>query len=144
MPAALNTGNYSLIIAGDLSDNYDNVLASYRGRTVMVGGTPVAIPDTAGLAISSAYRNPQRNRAIPSNFACSRHVMGRALDVAPIVPVTVMVGGTSVDLDLHSILYPALRDAGADAVAGGSSICEDGGVQVTCGDATEDHVHVQW
>lgn len=140
--AGMNTGNYGVMVLGELVDRFNRIEANYRGRSVNVGGVSVPIPDNARVRVGSAYRNPQRNRAVGSRFNCSRHVLSQALDIVPTGPLRVTVGGVDFDLLVHDHLYPTLRDAGATE---GAAICEDRpGDRVDCGDASEDHVHVQW
>jgi hypothetical protein len=146
--AGFNRGNYSVQLAVDMRENYDAILAAYRGREVRVtidGQEYVTrIPQDASLTVSSGYRNPQRNRAVGSQFPDSRHTRGRALDLVPsAVQVVVMVNGRPrrVTLSLHEALYPALHAAAATV---GTAIAEQGATQVPVGDPREDHIHVQW
>jgi len=111
--------------------------------------TFAAIPDNARITISSGYRNPQRNKAVGSKYPNSKHVQGIALDLVPsMVKVTVevtiegQITRKRVTLDLHKALYPALATAGSSS--GKNAICEKGSKLLTCGDESEDHVHVNW
>ena len=123
---------------------FNNIVSSYRGQSVTVNGHVVQIPQTAGVTLASAYRNPQRNRAIGSVHVNSFHVLGRALDLIPATPVTVQVAGHPVHLGLHTHLFPALKAAAATQ---GTAIAETSATnQVPVGTATpipENHIHVQ-
>jgi hypothetical protein len=145
---AYNGGNYGVQLSVGLDRRYNAIVGAYRGRqvTVTVAGHQynATIPMDAAVTISSAYRNPQRNKIVGSVYPDSAHTRGRALDLVPgAVSVTVNINGhaTVVALSLHQNLYPALRDAAATQ---GSAISEHGAVQVPVGDTTEDHIHVQW
>jgi hypothetical protein len=138
-----NVGNYRYVVnLMDMQNRFNAIVTAYRGRNVNVSGQVVQIPQTAGVDLRSAYRNPQRNRAVGSNHLDSRHVTGRALDLVPATPVTVFIGGHPVQLGLHTQLYPALAAAAATQ---GTAIAESGAtIQVPVGNASEDHIHVQW
>jgi len=138
-----NKGNYRYVTnLPDMQARFNNIVNSYRGRNVIVNGQVVQIPQTAGVILYSAYRNPQRNRAVLSHYLDSRHVTGRALDLAPVTPVTVHVAGHPVQLAPHVHLFPALAAAAATQ---GSAIAETNAINVVpVGDPNENHIHVQW
>lgn len=138
-----NTGNYQYVVnLADMQARFNNIVSSYRSQSVTVNGQVVQIPQTAGVTLGSAYRNPQRNRAVLSVNLNSSHVLGRALDLIPATPVTVQVAGHPVHLDLHTHLFPALKAAAATQ---GTAIAETNATnQVQVGTATENHIHVQW
>jgi hypothetical protein len=78
---------------------------------------------------------------VGSHHVDSYHVLGRALDLVPATPVTVQVAGHPLHLDLHTHLFPALKDAAATQ---GKAIAETGPNQVDVDDPNADHIHVQW
>jgi hypothetical protein len=138
-----NTGNYQYVAnLADMQARFNNIVSSYRGQPVTVNGQVVQIPQTAGVTLASAYRNPQRNRAIGSVHLNSLHVLGRALDLIPATPVTVQVAGHPVHLGIHAHLFPALAAAAATQ---GTAIAETNATnQVAIGNSDENHIHVQW
>lgn len=86
--------------------------------------------------VTSAFRNPQRNRAIGSRALNSRHTRGRALDFDP----------RSLSLqgkDARQIM--CVFEAAGDRVAGErNSFTERGAATfLDCNDAMADHVHIQ-
>lgn len=85
--------------------------------------------------ISSAYRNPQRNRAAGSTSVNSRHTRGLALDIDP---RTLPVKGKSAPQ-----LMCVIEQAGALAVApSGKSFTEHGATTfLDCDSPQADHVH---
>jgi hypothetical protein len=86
--------------------------------------------------VSSAFRNPQRNRAAGSAALNSRHTRGRALDIDP-RPMRVP-GKTPQQL-------MCVVEAAGDTVVGeGNSFTERGATLfLACDSPAADHVHVQ-
>jgi hypothetical protein len=86
--------------------------------------------------VSSAFRNPQRNRAIGSITINSRHTRGSALDIDP-RPMRIP-GKTPQQL-------MCVVEAAGDALLGeGNSFTERGAALfLACDSPTADHVHVQ-
>ena len=149
----LNKGNYALQLSDRLIDKWSSIQTQYASTTltfdVLFQGQTypnvvVPMPSSAGLRVTSGYRNPQRNRAVGSELNDSRHMRGRALDLQPLSfsARVELPGGLRVrfPVTFHDLM-PALRDAAATA---GTAICERGSKQVVCGSPTEDHVHVGW
>jgi hypothetical protein len=137
-----NVGNYQYVVnLADMQGRFNNIVSAYRSQSVTVNGQVVQIPQTAGVTVKSAYRNPQRNRSVGSHHVNSFHVLGRALDLVPATPVTVQIAGHPVHLGLHTHLFQALAAAAATQ---GNAIAETGPNQVQLGDPNEDHIHVQW
>ena len=67
---------------------------------------------------------------------------GRALDMVPVTPVTVVVSHHPVQLALHAHLYPALAAA---ANTQGHAIAESSAIDtVPVGSPNENHIHVEW
>lgn len=96
-------------------------------------GNP-AFPEQ-GLAMSSGWRNPERNEAVNSLAVASIHQYGNAADLQ-VLSSTVTASGLTM-----AQLWGILAAAG-DAV--GSGFCERGNVQVSCNDPLGvSHVHVQ-
>jgi hypothetical protein len=87
--------------------------------------------------VASAFRNPQRNRAVGSAAVNSRHTRGLALDIDP---RPMKVRGKSS----HELMC-LVEQAGEGAVGkGGKSFTERGAVTfLDCDDPLADHVHVQ-
>jgi hypothetical protein len=136
-----NKGNYNVQRDNNLQARRDSILAAYRGLSVTNAGLAVTIPAGAQISVSSAFRCPQLNKAIGSVHPESLHTRGRALDLVPL-PVTVIVNGTAVNLDLHNTLYPALDRAVRSQ--GLSSLPEQSAIPVPLGDPRENHIHTQW
>jgi hypothetical protein len=86
--------------------------------------------------VTSAYRNPQRNRAVGSHALNSFHTRGRALDLDP--RALSVAGKTPAQL-------MCLIEAAGAAVAGvRNAFTEAGAVQhLPCDASAADHVHVQ-
>lgn len=86
--------------------------------------------------VASAFRNPQRNRAIGSQSLNSRHTRGRALDLDP---RSLSVPGK----DTRQLMC-VLEAAGDRIVGEGNSFTERGAaIFLDCNDITADHVHIQ-
>jgi hypothetical protein len=86
--------------------------------------------------VTSAFRNPQRNRAIGSQALNSRHTRGRALDLDP--------RALSVPGKDARQLMCILEAAGDRVVGEGNSFTERGAATfLDCNDVTADHVHIQ-
>lgn len=86
--------------------------------------------------VTSAFRNPQRNRVISALSLNSRHTRGRALDLDP---RSLSVPGK----DARQLM--CVFEAAGDRVVGeGSSFTERGAATfLDCNDITADHVHIQ-
>ncbi len=86
--------------------------------------------------VTSAFRNPQRNRAIGSRALNSRHTRGRALDIDP---RALQVPGK----DSRQLM--CVVEAAGDRIVGErNSFTERGAATfLTCNDAAADHVHIQ-
>ncbi|WP_224243034.1 D-Ala-D-Ala carboxypeptidase family metallohydrolase [Hyalangium gracile] len=86
--------------------------------------------------VTSAYRNPQRNRVIGSRSLNSRHTRGRALDLDP---RALTVRGK----DARQLM--CVMEAAGDRVVGtGNSFTERGAATfLDCNDVAADHVHIQ-
>jgi hypothetical protein len=88
------------------------------------------------MLVTSAFRNPQRNRAIGSQSLNSRHTRGRALDLDP--------RALSVPGKDARQLMCVLELAGDRVVGEGDSFTERGAATfLDCNDITADHVHIQ-
>jgi hypothetical protein len=166
-----NWGNYRYVVnLAQMQARFNGSVTAYRGRNITIpappasppgshppGGPPVppptpggpptpatvtvSIPATAGVTVTSAYRNPRRNLAAGSVHPDSRHCRGHAIDMAPDTPQNVTVNGQNVALGLHESLYPALVAA---AQTQGTAFTEHNATMTPTGDPTENHVHVQW
>lgn len=161
-----NKCNYNVLISDGLDTRFQSILAAYRQNNVSVElnrrSIPGRIPSTATLTVSSAYRNPQKNKhkSVGSKYPDSSHTRGRALDLVPdSTNVTFMTAGNAVNWDLpffppkmkqnpryHKILYPALLEAARPQANDPLKppIAERGSEKVPVGDLREDHIHVQW
>ena len=87
-------------------------------------------------AVTSAFRNPQRNRAVGSTALNSRHTRGRAFDLDP--RVLSVPGRTAAQM-------MCVLEAAGDKVAGPlNSFTEKGATTfLDCDSPVADHVHVQ-
>lgn len=86
--------------------------------------------------VTSAYRNPQRNRAIGSKALDSRHTRGRALDLDP--------RSLSVQGKDTRQLMCVIEAAGHRIVGESNSFTERGAATfLDCNDVAADHVHIQ-
>lgn len=86
--------------------------------------------------VTSAFRNPQRNRAIGSVALNSRHTRGRALDIDP---RSMRVTGKNARQ-----LMCVIETAGARVVNEANSFTERGAATfLDCNDPVADHVHIQ-
>ncbi|MBN1207365.1 MAG: hypothetical protein JXB05_20970 [Myxococcaceae bacterium] len=91
--------------------------------------------DLSGL-VTSAFRNPQRNRAIGSQALNSRHTRGRALDVDP---RPLQVRGK----DSRQLMC-IIEAAGERVVGERNAFTERGAATfLDCNDPAADHVHIQ-
>lgn len=148
--AGYNAGNYHVQLGSQLVARFGTLLDRFRGRTVitasgkplLIDGKTVQIPANATLTVSCGFRCPQRETKILGHTSpISRHTLGRALDVKPSTPVTVVVGGHWVTLDLYQHIYPTLLQA-AKSMSEYAQL-ENSQVQVAPGQAA-DHCHLQW
>jgi len=95
-----------------------------------------AYTSLTGTDLTSAYRNPQRNRAVNSSDVNSRHTRGKALDIDP--RVLSIPGKSSREL-MCIIEY-----AGDLVVGDGFSFTESGPSDVVdCNSNVANHVHIQ-
>jgi hypothetical protein len=86
--------------------------------------------------VTSAFRNPQRNRAIGSVALNSRHTRGRALDIDP---RPMRVPGK----DARQLMC-VIEVAGVRRVGEANSFTERGAATfLDCNDPVADHVHIQ-
>ncbi len=86
--------------------------------------------------ITSAYRNPQRNKFIGSGTINSRHTRGLALDLDP---RSLSIPGKDARQLMCVVELAGIRVAGQD-----NSFSENGPVTfLDCNDPAADHVHVQ-
>lgn len=88
-----------------------------------------------GPELSSAYRNPRRNRDVGSTIVNSPHTRGRALDFSP--------RHLSVPGKATQQLMCIIEHAGDNVVGTGNSFTENGPSLVVNCDATATHVHIQ-
>jgi hypothetical protein len=86
--------------------------------------------------VSSAFRNPQRNRAAGSVVLNSFHTQGRALDIDP--RLSTVPGKTSAQL-------MCIVEAAGDALVGASNSFTEKGAALflPCDSPSGDHVHVE-
>jgi hypothetical protein len=168
-----NVGNYTLVLnLTEMQTKFNHAVTTYRGRTVRVQGQNVLIPQSAGVRVTSAYRNPRRNVAAGSLFPItSRHVQGHAIDMAPVTPVTVTLPPRPAAPRQHAPAAPGHHAPAAPrpqppaqapqtvtlelhthlyhalhaaANTQGRAIAEQGATPVPVGDRREDHIHLQW
>jgi hypothetical protein len=86
--------------------------------------------------ITSAFRNPQRNRAVGSASVNSRHTRGRALDINPL---SMAIAGKT-----PSQMMCLVEAAGAAVVGEDNSFTERGATTfLDCDSPAADHVHIQ-
>lgn len=86
--------------------------------------------------ITSAFRNPQRNRFIGSGSINSRHTRGRALDLDP---RSMVVPGRDARQMMCLVELAGIRVVGEE-----DSFTENGPVTfLDCNDPAADHVHIQ-
>lgn len=124
---AWNTGNHDHIAAqgtNRFQEIYDGVLDNYTTSCERAG------INSDGLQVNSAYRNPQRNRAIGSVLINSNHTIGHAMDISILGQRTTQKWGF-------------LRNA-ATSIQGVNAICEIGPRQVLCNNPNISHIHVAW
>lgn len=84
-----------------------------------------------GLQVNSAYRNPQRNRAVGSVLINSNHTIGHAMDVS--------IMGQRTTQKWRLLRSAALATNGVT-----TAICEIGPRQVRCDDPNVSHIHIAW
>lgn len=136
--AGFNQGNYNVQVSVNMLTVSNAIAVAYRGSSVTVSGKKVNIPQSATFLVSSGYRNPQRNKAVGSKYTggqqVSKHVLGRALDLQPRYQPIWGVG-------LHNGLYQALYTA---AKPQGTALAESNATPVSVGNASENHIHIQW
>jgi hypothetical protein len=114
---SFNTGNYNLVIDGGMQAAFDKVAVEFRKAS------------RDNVRVLSGFRSPQRNKATGDIHPKNKHVLGRALDLAP------DPGGA----DALMALYQACLSAGYH------SFCESApGNQVPLGSPNAKHVHIDW
>lgn len=90
-------------------------------------------------AIESAFRNPQRNRAVGSMSVNSRHTRGRAFDLVPNAAHGISVRGKTTNQ-----LICIIEMAGDSIVGGQDSFVEQGCCTfLRCNSPSADHNHIQ-
>jgi hypothetical protein len=141
-----NTGNYRKMLDDGIDGHFTGAQSQYQTLSQQAaqpaqpapqaggaGGAQQPAPQAAAaggtVGFASAYRNPQRNKAVGSTHPESRHTRGQAIDL------------TVTDPD--ATRWARLKQAGANA-GNPVSICEHGGTQVECNAGNVDHVHIQW
>ncbi|MFP2929086.1 D-Ala-D-Ala carboxypeptidase family metallohydrolase [Pyxidicoccus sp. 3LG] len=134
---------------GDTEPKGDDICAGPRVNNGCAGAIragPNRIADTLAnnrktqvnleTIITSAYRNPQRNKFIGSGTINSRHTRGLALDLDPRFLV---IPGKDARQLMCIVELAGIRVAGED-----NSFSENGPVTfLDCNDPAADHVHVQ-
>jgi hypothetical protein len=173
----LNGGNYSNYqLSIDLPGHYSRIVSTYRAlrnrpiRLRYNGQTynhaiVIAIPSNAAVTITSAYRNPQRNRSscVGSLHPLSKHVLGQAIDLVPqpfdalvqlrpgTLPITITRLGADDPHPLFALLAMAVEaqpDVQLRGARGGlASGCELGTTKTVTADCYRrevNQVHVQW
>ncbi len=134
---------------GDTEPKGDDVCAGVRvgnGCAGAIRAGPNRIADTPAnnrktqvsleSIITSAYRNPQRNKFIGSGTINSRHTRGLALDLDP---RSLVIPGKDARQLMCLVELAGIRVAGED-----NSFSENGPVTfLDCNDPAADHVHVQ-
>jgi len=134
---------------GDTEPQGDDVCAGARvngGCAGAIRAGPNRIADTNAnnrnarvrleTLITSAYRNPQRNKFIGSGTINSRHTRGLALDLDP---RSLAIPGKDARQLMCVVELAGIRVAGED-----NSFSENGPVTfLDCNDPAADHVHVQ-
>lgn len=90
-------------------------------------------------AIESAYRNPQRNRAVGSMSQNSRHTRGRAFDLVPDAAHGINVRGKTK----HQLI--CIIEMAGDAIVGGQDSFVELGccTFLSCNNPSSDHNHIQ-
>jgi hypothetical protein len=109
-----------------------NITAGPNGIAETHANNSSSTVGLTGSELTSAYRNPQRNRAVGSTTVNSLHTRGRAFDIDP--RGLAITGKTSAQ-------KMCLFEAAGQNVA--TAFAERGPTQVACTDTTADHVHVQ-
>lgn len=147
-----NQGNYAKQLSVDIPSYQERIQAIYQKMTVMYNGKPVPLKN-ALVRINSAFRCPQRNRAVKGAVAPgvptihsagpSQHIFGRAMDLSPF---PVMIARNQ--FVPCTILYPALLAAAQEV--GEKAYVEFSGEEGTRQNDSEasnplvNQVHVQW
>ncbi len=111
------------------------ILAGPNGRAETRANNRATRLALAGI-VSSAFRNPQRNRAAGSASINSRHTLGSALDLDP--RLLSIPGKTAPQL-------MCILEAAGDAVVGKKDAFTERGATtfLACDSPAADHVHVQ-
>ncbi|MBL4561819.1 MAG: hypothetical protein JKX79_12640 [Labilibaculum sp.] len=122
-----NTGNYTHLAAqgtNQFQTIFNAILTHYNAscNTNRVRAN--------GIDLNSAYRNPQRNKAVGSRLINSNHTIGHAMDIRILGARTTQKWGF-------------LRTA-ALQINGVNAICEIGPRQVLCSNPNISHIHVSW
>ena len=114
---SFNVGNYNFIVDGGMQAALDKVTLEF------------AKENKEGVRVVVGFRCPQRNRTAGDVHPNNKHVLGRALDLAPISPKAGAVLS----------LYQACGRAGYH------SLCEAApGTQVPPGNPGAKYVHIDW
>ncbi|MCP4490076.1 MAG: hypothetical protein GY820_22585, partial [Gammaproteobacteria bacterium] len=102
------------------------------------------------VPVSSGYRNPQKNRAVGSNYVDSYHTRGRAIDFTP--PANIPGVGSVTELNipnttLTTLKYCIMKQAGEFAARSNTEINNGSNTAVSCtytpGTYHIDHVHLR-
>ena len=133
---SLNTGNYTLIAEeqpGALGGLLSRLTARFNALLAQRGKPPVDLQ----TLVTSAFRNPQRNRAVGSTALNSRHVRGRALDLSP---QSLEIPGLGTE-ELMCLIEQAGNDVAGPT---GRAFTERGAATfLDCDSPAADHVHVE-
>jgi hypothetical protein len=139
---------YDYMVWSNLPGLEAAVLARYRGRTITVGGQAIAIPAIAVVNVNSGYRSPRYNMSWPGAALNSYHILGNAVDLAPMAFV-VTIGGRRrmlTEAEVHSQLFPALYAAGSSVPRRAEILVEREGTDLhgNTTDLTATHIHCSW
>jgi len=114
---SFNVGNYNWAVDGGMQGALDKVALEFRKDS------------RPTLRVLSGFRSPQRNKAVGDVRPNNKHVLGRALDLAP----------EPASHDSLTALYDACIRAGFH------TFCESGpGTEVPNGSPDAKHVHIDW
>ena len=114
---SFNVGNYNVIVDSGMQAALDKVALEFRKD------------GKEGVLVIAGFRCPQRNKAAGDAHPNSKHVLGRALDLAP----------KSASVDSMRALYQACVRAGHQG------FCEAApGKRVSPDSPDARHVHIEW
>jgi hypothetical protein len=122
-----NTGNYSYI-AAEANNRFEEIFNAYNEAWILY--CQVNNINSTGLSFGSAFRNPQRNRAVGGSRN-SRHARGRALDLSPIG-----------NHGLGGGIWSRIKQVGI--ILNYDANCDRSGTFVNQNCSSADHIHVQW